>query len=212
VGWAKLWTRLHRYAVCTLRLAALDAKRAGIVEAGDLVGWVLTAGFGGELTWTLPEEATEDQIVSCACTALHGMYSNLRKRDGRSCGDDALAQLAHGAPDAVAMLLERSVIEDAKRALAPDAEASACLALMLEGERRPEIMAKLGLDEKHADVVKRRILRTLKALGAATNDNREDEPPSSGPRGGYHDLQATEERQRAAPEPHRGALRAGRRR
>jgi hypothetical protein len=213
VGWTRLLARLHRYATGTLRLAALEDGRADTVEAVDVVNTLVERGLSGSLAWTLPEHASDDEIVRYACSKLYGMRSTLRRQAAWNVGDDdALNALADEGPDAFALLLEQRGIAELRRAFGPDAEASAHLERMLEGSKRAEIAAELGCSVEHADLVRRRILRRIAALRADTNDQREDEPPSSGPRGTYHEPQATQERRGAAPEPHRGAGGAGRRR
>jgi hypothetical protein len=213
VGFPSLLKKLYRYATGTLRLAAVDAESAGVVETVDLVNTLMEKSLSGTLIWTLPENATDEEIVASACNKLYGMRSTLRRKAALTPGDDdALDELADEAPDALELLVARGAIEDAARALEHDAEASAHLREMLEGKKRAEIVRKFGCSAEHADVVRKRIMRGIAALGAGMNDESEDGPPSSGPRGSYHEPQATEERQGAPPEPHRGAGGARRRR
>jgi hypothetical protein len=198
VGVPKLWARLLRYATERLHLAAIDAESAGVVEAGDAVNALIVAGLSGDLVWTLRADATDDQIVEHACRKLFGMRSNLRKVAARSAGDDPLDELADGTPDAFAMLLQRQTVAEARRAFPHDAEASTHLRLMLDGKTRADIVDELGCTAEQANAVRKRIVRGLEALGAAMNDDGEDEPQSSGPR--------------ATPGAARSARRAGRRR
>ena len=213
VGWASFVEKLHRYATATLRLAAIDAERAGVVEAVDLVNTLVERGLSGTLSWDLPEHATEVEIIGYACTKLYGMRSTLRRKDAFTVGgDEAIEERADEAPDALELLAEQRGIAEVLRAFEHDPEALAHVREMLAGSKRAEIVEELGCTADRADAVRKRIIRGIEALCARMNDQSEDEPPSSGPRGSYHEPQATEERQGAAPEPHRGAGRAGRRR
>ena len=212
VGFPTLLAKLYRYATGTLHLARIDADSADVVEAVDLVNALVETGLRGRLTWDLTEEATDEQIVAYACKKLYGMRSNLRKKAARMVGDDdardALDELPDEAPDALERFAEHRGIADVVRALAHDPEASAHLTRMLEGKDRAEIVYELGCTPERADVVRKRISRGI----ARMNDESEAGPPSSGPRGTYHEPQATEERQGAAREPLRGARGAWRRR
>jgi DNA-directed RNA polymerase specialized sigma24 family protein len=212
VGYKTMVAKLYGYATCVLRLAAIDAARAGRVEALDLVHTLVVNILSGTVVWVLPEHATDEEIVGYACTKLYGMLSNLRKHDARTSGGDALDQLADGAPDPLATLLTRHSIAELLRAVGDDAEATAHLRGVLEGKPRAQIAAQLGCSVEHATALRKRIMRGVAALNASMNDNGEDEPPSSGPRGHDDELPTAEERHRAPPEPPRGALRAGRRR
>ena len=210
VGFPKLLAKLHRYATGTLRLAAMDADRAGVVEAVDLVNTLVAKGLDGTLIWTLAEHATDDEIVGYACRKLYGMRSTLRRKAALTLCDDGDTPdvQADEAPSALDLLVAQGAIAEVVRAFEHDAEASAHLERMLAGAKRADIVDDLGCTPEHADVVRKRILRGIAALCARMNDEREDEPPSSGPRGRTHEPQATEERQGAPPEPHRGAGRA----
>jgi hypothetical protein len=212
VGWPKLQERLTRYATCALRLAPIEAESCGVVEAVDLVNTLVANGLAGELCWELSQDATDAEVVAYACKKMYGMRSNLRKHAAIALGgDDGIDDQADEGPDALEQLIEHGAIEGARRAVAHDAEASAYLDAMLMGHTREEIADAHGLTPEHAKVVRKRISRRLAALSARINHESEDEPPSSGSRGTDH-AQTTQERQGAAPEPHRGAGRAGRRR
>lgn len=211
VGFPTLLAKLYRYATGTLGLAAIDAESAGVVEATDLVNTLVERGLGGTLPWSLPDHATTEQIVAHACMKLYAMRSALRKTAAYARGDDALDERADEAPDAFARLSGERAIADVVRAFEHDAEASAHIAKMREGKTRKDIASELGCTAGRVDVVRNRIVRGMTALRESANDNGEDEPPSSGPRGSYH-AQATEERRRADAEPHRGAGGAGGRR
>jgi hypothetical protein len=206
-----LLAKLYRYATVTLHLAAIDAETAGVNEALDLVHTLLERGFAGELPWRLTDAATDDQLVPHACRCLFKMHANLQRRAARSAGDDALDGMADEAPGAFALLLQREQTWQAKQALARDADVSAQLEGMLEGMSHAQIAAEHGWIKNHAEAVRKRAAYALKALGAKTNHESEDEPPSSGPRGNTHDLQTPEERRGAPDEPHRGDVRARRR-
>ena len=208
VGFPKLLPKLYRYATNTLRLAAIDANRAGVLEAADLVNTLVVLALAGRLSWVLGEDATEEQIVGFACTMLNGMLANFRKHAARSISDDALDELADEAPDAFTRLLEQRGMAEVMTSFAHDAEARAHLAMIFEGKTRTEIAATFGITVDHADVVRQRIRRGLTALRATMNDHTEPGPRRSGVRGTYHEPQATEERQGAAREPLGGAGRA----
>jgi DNA-directed RNA polymerase specialized sigma24 family protein len=212
VGYKTMVAKLYAYATCVLHLAAIDAASAGRVEALDLVHTLVVNILFGKVVWALPEHATEEEIVRYACTKLYGMLSNLRKHDARTSGGDALDHWADDAPDALANLIARGSIADLLRALGDDPEAAAHLRGALEGQTRAQIAAQLGCSVEHATALRKRIMRGVAALKASMNDNSEDGPPSSGPRGHDDELPTAEERHRAPPEPPRGALRAGRRR
>jgi len=205
VGFPKFLAKLYRYATGTLRLAAIGAESADVVEAVDLVNALVEKGLDGRLDWALPEHATDDEVVGYGCTKLYGMRANLRRDAARFVCDDALDALADEAPDALARLQEQRGIAEVLRAFEHDAETSAHVREMLAGKTRTEIASALGCAPAHADVVRRRILRGMAALRTRMNEDSEDGPPSSGPRGIYHEPQATEERQGAAREPLRGA-------
>jgi hypothetical protein len=181
VGLERLLAKLYLYATGTLHLAPIGAERAGVVEAADVVNTLVEQGLGGTLGWSLPEHATEEQIVGLACMKLRGMRWTLRRQAARTLGDDALDERADPSPDALARLMVERGLADMARAFEHDAEASAYLREMLEGKNRGEIMAELGYTAEHADVVRKRILRGIAALHAGTNDDGEAEPPS--PRG-----------------------------
>jgi DNA-directed RNA polymerase specialized sigma24 family protein len=212
VGLPNLVARLYRYARVTLHLAASDADRADVFEASDLVNALVLKVLDGTLIWTLREDATDDQIVRYACKKLYGMRSTHRRKAALFDDGDAIDELACEAPDALELLVERRGIADAVRAFEHDAEASVYLAEMLAGRSHPEIADALGYTPKHAEAVHKRVTRGIATLRARMDTQSEDEPPSSGPRGTYHEPQATEERQGAPPEPHRGAGGARRRR
>jgi hypothetical protein len=212
VGWTKLLAELYRYARDTLRLAAIDAERKGLVEAMEVVNILAEASLGGTLPWDQPEDATGEQIIGLACKKLDGVCWTLYRRAARTCYDDALEERPDLGKDALARLIEERGLSDLESALRHDADATVYLEEMLAGRKRAQIASRLGWDAQRAKVVRNRIVRRVRALYAATNDdNSEDEPPSSGPRGSCH-VQTTEERPRTHPEPHRGALGAGRRR
>jgi hypothetical protein len=212
VGWVKLWPRLHDYAADRLGLAPIDAGEAGVIEAADLVDTLCEAGLAGELGWALRANATDDEVVAYACSKLRGMCSNLRKSAAAAdhLGDDALSELQDDAAGALEILLARSVVDEVRRTFSPDAEASAYIARVLEGHERAAIKEQLGWDERHVEVVRRRIVRGLEGLRAERNDNREDRPSGTVLRGDCHDPQTPQERPRTAGEPRRGALRTGR--
>jgi len=214
VGWTKLLAKLHRYATGTLRLAAIDADRADVVEAVDLVNTLVAKSLDGTLTWNLPAHATDEEVVGYACNKLYGMRATLRRKAALTLHDDsdALDEQADEAPDALEQLVEQTTIANVMQAFAHDVEASAHIKKMLAGKRRAEIVDELGCTPEQADVVRKRIVRGIAALGARINNEREDEPPSSGPRESYHEPKANKERQGAPPEPHRCAGGARRRR
>ena len=181
IGWPKVWARLLRYATGTLGLAAIDARRGRVFEAADLVSTLVMSALGGTLDWTLPEDATDEKIMRCACTKLYGMRSTLRRRAARTVYDDALDERPDPCADALARLVEARGHEALERLFERDAEASAHLEEMLERKTRLEIADKLGCTLVHVDTVRKRIVRGIVAYARRTND--EDEPPSSGPRG-----------------------------
>jgi hypothetical protein len=211
VGGEKLLAALRSYAVRKLGFAPAGAATAGVDEELDLVGALVVKGYACELEWDLPDGATDEEVIAKACSKMRGMRSTLRRKAARHQGDaDALDEVADGAPGADELLHMRRVVEDVPRVFAHDPEASAHFALMLGGAKRCEIMDELRCTERRAETVRERIRRGLAAYGDGMNDEREDEPPSSGPRGRCHEPQATEERQGAPPEPRRGARRTGR--
>ncbi len=106
VGFPKLVEKLYRYATGTLRLAAIDAERADMIEAVDLVNTLMEKSLSGAVTWDLPEHASDDEVVGYACRKLYGMRSTLRRRAALTVGDedDAIDGLADEAPDALSLL------------------------------------------------------------------------------------------------------------
>ena len=211
VGWTKLLSKLHRYATGTLRTAAIDADRADVIEAVDLVNTLVMKGLDGTLDWSLPEHATDEQIIGYACTKLYGMRSTLRRKSAFMLRDDgdAIEEHADAGPSALELLAAQGEIAEVLRAFEHDAEASIHIKLMLEGKTRAEIVEELGCTRERANVVRKRITRGIAALCAGNNES-EDEPPSSGSRGIYHESQTTQERQGAHAEPRRGAVGARR--
>ena len=181
VGWPKVWARLYLYATGTLRLAAIDAESAGVVEAADLVVTLLVTSLDGALGWTLPEEATQEQILGLACAKLHGMCWTLQRRAARTVYyDDARDDRADPGPDTLTRLTEARGLLDLERILAHDAAGASYLRRMLEGKKREEIMAEVGCTAEHADVVRKRIVRGIAAHVRRMNDDGDDAPPSSG--------------------------------
>jgi hypothetical protein len=182
IGWPKVWARLSLYATGTLRFAAIDAESAGVVEAADLVSTLLVTSLDGMLGWTLPEDATEEQILGLACAKLHGMRRTLQRQAARTGHyDDALDERPDPGPDALARLMRERGIVDMERLFEHDAEASVYLGEMLEGEARAEIMCKLGWPLRRANTAYKRIVRGIAAHARRINDDSEDAPPSSGP-------------------------------
>jgi hypothetical protein len=179
VGWPKGWARLLRYATGTLGLAATGATRGGVVEAADLVSTLFVGALSGTLAWSLPEHATEEQIIGYACMKLHGMRSTLRRQAARTSPDDALDERPDPGPDALARLVREQGIVDLQEIFAHDGEASLYLREMLRGEARADIMRTLGWTLRRANTVYTRIIRGVAAHARKANDDREGEPPSS---------------------------------
>ena len=149
LGVPRLLARLYRYATSTLRLAAIDADHADGVEAVDLVHTLVEKGLSGTLTWTLPEDATDEEVVGYACSKLYGLRSTLRRKadlTGRD-DDDALEERADQAPGALDQLVAHRMRVDIEQAFAHDAEASAYLGRMLSCHlhRWPERICNLAL-------------------------------------------------------------------
>jgi hypothetical protein len=205
---------LHVYATTTLHLAPIDAAVADSrVEATELVDTLFDKGLQGKLPFDLPEDATEEQVVRYLSNRLRWMCTDTFRQDARTVGDEALDELPDPTPDALERLSGLRMVDGCKRALQHDAEASAYLE-QFGDKPRAGIAAALGWTVQRVKVVRNRIARTLAALTARDadmDDDGEDEPPSSGPRGDY-DVPTAEERRRAPPEPHRWAGGARRRR
>jgi hypothetical protein len=181
VGLERLLAKLYLYATGTLHLAAIGAERGGVVEAGDVVNTLIEKGFSGTLAWTLPEDATEEQIVGLACMKLRGMHWTLRRQAARTLGDDALDERADPSPDALARLMVERGLADLAGAVQHDAEATAYLRGMLAGETRAEIADELGWTADRAKVVRKRILRGVAALSARMNEDSEVLRGTAGP-------------------------------
>jgi hypothetical protein len=173
VGWPKVWARLYRYATGTLGLAAIDARRGRVFEAADLVNALCVRALLGRLDWSLPEDATDKQIIGSACTKLHGMRSTLRRKAARTVCDDALDERPDPGPGALARLMKARGSVDLEAAFAHDAEASVYVGEMLKGEARADIMDTLGWTPKRANAVYMRIMRRVAALAQRTNDDGE---------------------------------------
>jgi hypothetical protein len=181
VGWTTVWAALLDYATGTLRLPAPGARRAGVVEAAELVSTLLLKSVEGTLSWTLPEHATDEEIVGHACTKLFGMRSTLGRKAARTTTDDTLDERPDPGPDALAKVMAKRRVEDLEGAFAHDAEAYAYLREMLKEETRPEIASTLGMPVERAKVVQKRVMRRIAAHARTANDDGEDGPPSSGP-------------------------------
>jgi hypothetical protein len=164
--------------------------------------------LAGEMTWDLPADASNEQIVSYACSKLYGMRSTLRRRADVARRDDAPDERPDEGPDPGEQIEEHEVVAAALRAFEHDAEGLIYVRRTLAGDTRAEIVAALGPGSQDVQFVRRRVIRRLAALRAKMNTEREDGPPSSGPRGSYHALQTPEERQGATPQPDRRAGRA----
>jgi hypothetical protein len=177
VGWPKVWARLLRYATGTLGLAAIGARRAGVVDAADFASTLVVWALGGTLAWSLPEDATDERILRYACTKLYGMRSTLRRQAARTSPDDAIDERPDPGPDVLARLMKERRLGDLERFLEGDAEASAYLDGMLANETRAEIARRLGWPVRRAQVVRVRLLRRLAAHAQRTNDDGEDRPP-----------------------------------
>ena len=181
IGWPKVWARLYLYATSTLRLAAIDAESAGVVEAADVVITLLVTSLDGALGWTLPEDATEEQILGLACAKLSGMRWTLQRQAARTVSyDDALEEREDPGPDALARLVAKRGFADLERLFEHDAEGWAYFAEMLDGKTCPAIASTLGCTLEQGDTVRRRVVRRTAALCRTMNDDSEDEPPSSG--------------------------------
>jgi hypothetical protein len=200
--------KLYRYAVTRLGLAPIDAEVAGRVEAIELVNMMFERGLAGARRCNLPEDATEEQAVRYLSTRLRWTWVTLVRQDARSACDEELDELPDETPDAFERLSGLRMRASVIAAVAHDPEASAYLEELREGNTREEIASRLGMTIDHAKAVRKRIARYAEA---AMNDDGEDEPPSSGPRGDHHGPTA-EERRGAPPEARRGAGGARRRR
>jgi hypothetical protein len=176
LGWRTVWAALYRYATGTLGFAAIGARRAGVVEAAEVVNTLALSALAGTLDWSLPEHATDEQIMGHACMKLYGMRSTLRRKAARAACDDGLDERPDPGPDALTRLVVARGLLDLERILRQDPEASAYLGWMLEGKTREEIMAKVGCTAKRADVVRKRILRSIAAHVRRTSDAGADEP------------------------------------
>jgi hypothetical protein len=188
-----------------LGLAPIDAEVAGRIEAVELVNMMFDAGLAGRLPFDLPEEATEEQAVRYLSKRLGWMCRTLFHHDARTVGDEALDD---PTPDAFERLSGLRMRAGVIAAVAHDPEASAYLDELREGQTREQIASGLGMTIDHAKAVRKRIARYAEAT---MNDNGEDEPQSSSPRGDHH-VPTAEERRGAPPQPHRGAGCARRRR
>jgi|HubBroStandDraft_6_1064221.scaffolds.fasta_scaffold626068_1 hypothetical protein len=198
---------LARYATAKLRLAPIDAEVVGRVEAVELVNMMFDEGLAGRLPFDLPGDATEEQTVRYLSRRLGWMCADLFRQEARTASDEALDELPDETPDAFERLSGLRMRAGVIAAVAHDPEASAYLEELREGKTREQIARGLGMTIGHAKAVRKRIARYAEA---AMNDNGEDEPQSSGPRGDDH-VPTTEERRGAPPEPHRGAGGARRR-
>ena len=203
--------KLYRHATTALRLAPIDAEVAGRFEAVDLVDTMFMKGLDGMLRFDLPGDATEERVVRYLCGKLRTTRSTFFQQYARTPHDDRLDELLDETPDALERLSGLRLAEDRRRAFEHDAEASAFLEQLPENDTRADIAKALGWTVQRVKVVRNRIARTLAAREAAMNDNGEDEPQSSSPRGDHH-VPTAEERRGAPPEPHRGAGGARRRR
>jgi hypothetical protein len=178
VGWPKVWATLHLYARGTLRLAAIGARRAHAIEAADLVNTLVKMSLDGTLGWTLPEHATDEEILRLACMKLHGMRWTLRRQAARTVyhddhHDGALDERPDPGPDALARLMAKRGFADLERLFEHDAEGSAYFAEMLEGKTCLAIAGELGCTLEQGDTVRRRVVRRVAALCRRMNDDSE---------------------------------------
>jgi hypothetical protein len=206
---------LYLYATNRLHLAPIDAEVAdGRLEATELLDMMFDQGLQGMLAFDLPEDATEEQVVRHLSNRLRWMCVTTFRQEVRTVGVEALDELPDPTPDVEERLSGLRMVQHCKRALQHDAEASAFLEQLEEDKPRAGIAAALGWTVQRVKVVRNRIARSFATLVAREDDmddEREDEPPSSGPRGDY-DVPTAEERRGAPPEAHRGAGGARRRR
>jgi hypothetical protein len=205
--------KLHHHATTKLGLAPRDAKVAGRYEAVDVVNAMFEAGLSGRLVFDLPEDATEERVVRYLCGKLRTMRSTYHHPYARTLHDEALHELLDETPDAVERLSGFRLAAAFRRAFEHDAEASAFLEVLAEppeDDTRAGIAKALGWTVQRVKAVRNRIARTLAAREPTMNDNGEDEPQSSIPRGDDH-AQTPEERRGAPHEPHRRAGGARRR-
>jgi hypothetical protein len=205
--------KLHRHATTKLGLAPRDARVAGRFEAVDVVNAMFEAGLDGRLPFDLPEDATEKEVVRYLSKRLRWTCATFFRRDAHLVGDDALDELPDETPDAVERLSGFRLAAAFQRAFEHDAEASAFLEVLAEppeDETRAGIAKALGWTVQRVKAIRNRIARTLRAREPTMNDNGEDEPQRSSPRGDHH-AQTPGERRGASPEPHRTAGGARRR-
>jgi len=181
VGWTRFVRALTRHAIVKLRLAGINAGRARAYEATDLVNTLILKGLEGTLGWTLRAGAAVDEILRFAYAKLRGIRWTLRRREARFVHDAPLPEEADASKGALEQLLdagaEARAIEDAKRALKDDPEASAYLQKALDGKKRGQIRLELGWTEAEAHIVHKRMLRCIAA--ARMNDEDEDAPQSA---------------------------------
>lgn len=215
VGWESSLMVLTRYA-CSLGYTGPDAPTGGVVEAMDLVQSLYVRVLAGELAWKLPPDATKKRILGHMCRRLRGMRSDQYRHDeiAPSAGVEELADLVDDdVSDPEEAAVWTSHLENAQSALEEDDEAlqlfDACTKGYVEPQEAADYLAWTVLQVRR---VRARMMRLFRNEGLATTTDREDEPPSSGPRGGQDESQATEERQGALREPARGAQHPRRRR
>jgi hypothetical protein len=180
---------LHVYATNRLHLASIDAEVADSRgEATELLDMLFDQGLQGMLAFDLPEDATEEQVIRYLKKRLRWMCATMLQQDVWTVGDEALDELPDPTPDAFERLSGLRLVQHCKQALEHDAEASAFLEQLGEDKPRAGIAAALGWTVQRVKVVRNRIARTLATLTAREDDmddDAEDEPPSSGPRGDY---------------------------
>jgi hypothetical protein len=202
---------LYRYAV-SLGLAPIDAERAGRVEAMELVNMMFEHGLAGDFRCTLGEDATQPQAVRYLKKRLFWMWATLFRREVPTVGDDeTLDALPDATPDALERLSGYRMCAGVIAAVARDPEASAYFDKMQDCKPREDIARELGMSIGQANAVRKRIARCAEAYRTTLNDNDEDEPQRSSPRGDHHG-QTVEERRGAPPLADRGAGGARRRR
>jgi hypothetical protein len=214
VGWEVSLQRLTRYA-CSLGYTGPDAPTGGVVEAMDLVQTLCERALAGELVWKLPPDATKKRILGHMCRRLRGMRSHQRQHDevAPSAGEEELAELIDDTSDPEEAAVWTSHLENAQSALEGDDETLQLLDAFTKGYAEPQEAADhLAWSVPQVRRVRARMMRRFRDESLETTTDREDEPPSSGPRGGQDESQATQERQGALREPDRSAQHPRRRR
>ncbi len=223
-NWKTLLPRLLRCAHLHLRRlgwAETTLTRHSALEAMELVDMAVDTCLSEKRTWTLPADATEDQLVRHLFMTMRALSTNCRTSAVvalRAPGDvsdleESLGESLDESPSAERILIARAELARIEREIEGDDDVLALCKLLQDPPRTREgIAAALSWTVQRVAQVRRRLSRLLEARGLLHDQNDEAGPPS--PQRSHHENpgKAPGERRRAPRQPDGGRRLAGRRR